>query len=180
MSRLIIYPQNTMTPILEVSRYEDIASELTTANVLFERWQANASLPEDAGQKETLTAYRADIDRLSGKSGYLSVDVVSMTPEHPQRENLRTKFLDEHTHAEDEIRFFVRGRGLFYLHINERIYGVLCEKNDLISIPAGTRHWFDMGKNPDFTAIRLFGNPDGWKANFTGSSISSFFPLLED
>lgn len=178
MSRLIVYPQNTTTPILDITGYEDIVSTLACVNIQFERWEATAPLSPGAGQEETLSAYQADIDRLAVKSGYQSVDVVSMTPEHPQRESLRAKFLDEHTHAEDEIRFFVEGRGLFYLHIDEHIFGILCEKNDLISIPAGTRHWFDMGENPSFIAIRLFGNPDGWKAHFTGSAISSFFPLL--
>ncbi|VEA72042.1 Acireductone dioxygenase (Fe(2+)-requiring) [Serratia rubidaea] len=68
-----------------------------------------------------------------------------MRPDHPQREALRQKFLSEHTHGEDEVRFFVEGAGLFCLHLNQRVYQILCEKNDLISVPAHTPHWFDMG-----------------------------------
>ena len=88
----------------------------------------------------------------------------------------RKKFLDEHVHSEDEVRFFVRGQGLFVIHANGRVYSVLCEKDDLISVPANTRHWFDMGPNPSFTAIRLFNNPEGWVANFTGDEIASRDP----
>ena len=69
------------------------------------------------------------------------------------------------------MRFFVAGRGLFTLHIGDYVYAVLCEKNDLISVPAGTPHWFDMGEHPHFVAIRLFNNPEGWVANFTGEDI---------
>src|SRR5690606_23110267 len=93
---------------------------------------------------------------------------------------LRAKFLDEHTHAEDEVRFFVAGKGLFNLHIDEHVYAVLCEKGDVISVRAGVKHWFDMGEYPRFTAIRLFNNPDGWVAHFTGDTIAEQYPLLED
>ena len=112
--------------------------------------------------------------------GYVTVDVISLNSDHPQKAELRAKFLDEHRHAEDEVRFFVAGRGLFTLHIDDYVYAVLCEKNDLISVPAGTPHWFDMGEHPHFVAIRLFNNPEGWVANFTGEDIASRFPRLED
>src|SRR3546814_6097561 len=85
---------------------------------------------------------------------------------------MRAKFLSEHTHADDEVRFFVEGSGQFYLHMNDRVYVMLCEAGDLISVPAGTRHWFDTGPNPMFTAIRLFVSPDGWVADFTGDPIA--------
>ena len=102
-----------------------------------------------------------------------------MHPDHPDKDAFRRKFLDEHTHGEDEVRFFVRGRGLFIMHIGERVYSMLCEKDDLISVPADTKHWFDMGPDPSFTAIRLFNNPEGWVAKFTGDDIASRFPKLD-
>jgi 1,2-dihydroxy-3-keto-5-methylthiopentene dioxygenase len=116
------------------------------------------------------------VDRLMRENGFKSVDVVSLTPDHPQREALRARFLDEHTHSEDEVRFFVDGQGLFYIHKAEQVYAVLCEKGDLVSVPDNTTHWFDMGPEPRFTAIRLFSNPEGWVASFTGSDIASRFP----
>ena len=94
-------------------------------------------------------------------------------------ERCRQKFLDEHVHSEDEVRFFVRGQGLFYLHFQEQVYAVLCQKNDLISVPDGTRHWFDMGPQPRFTCIRLFSNPEGWVADFTGEDIARQLPRYE-
>ncbi len=88
----------------------------------------------------------------------------------------RAKFLDEHTHDDDEVRFFVRGAGIFYLHVGGRIHAVLCEAGDLLSVPAKTTHWFDMGTNPEFCAIRFFHDDDGWVGDFTGDGISSRIP----
>mgnify|MGYP006276487783 CR=1 FL=1 len=92
---------------------------------------------------------------------------------------LRQKFLAEHTHSEDEVRFFVEGRGLFCLHIGDAVLQLLCEQNDLISVPAGTKHWFDMGAAPSFCAVRFFNNTEGWVAAFTGDAIAASYPMLE-
>jgi 1,2-dihydroxy-3-keto-5-methylthiopentene dioxygenase len=73
----------------------------------------------------------------------------------------------------------VEGKGLFSLHIDDKVFEVLCEKGDLISVPANTAHWFDMGPRPRFVAIRFFNNPEGWVANYTGSPIAEQFSRLE-
>jgi 1,2-dihydroxy-3-keto-5-methylthiopentene dioxygenase len=119
------------------------------------------------------------VARLGQEEGFATVDVIGMTPAHPDRAALRGKFLDEHRHSEDEVRFFVRGEGIFYLHLGERVYAVGCAAGDLMSVPAGTAHWFDMGPAPDFTAIRLFTDPQGWVADMTGSPIAARFPRFE-
>ena len=157
-----------------------MAEELAKVGVRYEQWQANAKLSDNPGQDEVIEAYREDIERLKREDGYQTVDVVSMTPDHPQKTVARGKFLDEHRHSEDEVRFFVEGQGLFTLHIGERVYEVLCTKGDLISVPANTPHWFDMGPNPRFVAIRLFNNEEGWVAKFTGEDIALRFNRLEN
>ena len=117
--------------------------------------------------------------RLKQDWGFQTADVVSLTADHPQKDAFRQKFLDEHTHSEDEVRFFVRGQGLFYLHFGDQVYALLCEKNDLISVPDGTRHWFDMGPEPHLVAIRFFNNQEGWVAHYTGSEIADQFSRLD-
>jgi len=181
MSILSVYHQsNPEVPNKVLTYLEDIAATLTEVGVRFERWQAATPVRPGASQEEVIAAYRPQIDQLMNERGYRSVDVVSLDRKHPQKDELRARFLDEHRHSEDEVRFFVAGRGLFSLHIEDHVYAVLCEKNDLISVPAGTRHWFDMGEFPHFVAIRLFGSPEGWVASFTGDDIASRFPRLED
>jgi 1,2-dihydroxy-3-keto-5-methylthiopentene dioxygenase len=179
MSRLTVYASdNAITPLLDTSGNEQISTELAKAGIHFEQWQAGAAVTAKSSNEAILQAYAADIQRLKQERGYITVDVISLSANHPDKTALRQKFLAEHTHSEDEVRFFVRGQGLFCLHIAGKVYQVLCQQNDLISVPAGTTHWFDMGSEPEFTAIRLFNNADGWVANFTGNAIARNFPLL--
>ncbi|WP_116474756.1 1,2-dihydroxy-3-keto-5-methylthiopentene dioxygenase [Zobellella maritima] len=180
MSALTIFADSKPDqPLFTSQDGAEIATELAKISVSFERWQADRELAADADNATILAAYQAEIDKLVARAGYQSWDVVSMQPDHPDRAVFREKFLSEHTHGEDEVRFFVEGAGLFCLHIEGKVYQVLCEKNDLISVPANTRHWFDMGPAPRFTAIRLFNNPEGWVAQFTGDAIADGFPKLD-
>lgn len=179
MSALTIFSdQDPSAPVWESRDGEAIAAELGKIDVRFERWQADRDLGENPQPQDVIAAYQHEIDRLVEEKGYQSWDVISMRPGNEQREVLRTKFLSEHTHGEDEVRFFVEGAGLFCLHLNGKIFQILCEKNDLISVPANTRHWFDMGGSPSFTAIRVFDNPEGWVAHFTGDKIADAYPKM--
>jgi 1,2-dihydroxy-3-keto-5-methylthiopentene dioxygenase len=180
VSRLRIFADaDPSTALFESSEPAAIAERLGAAGVRYERWTTDTELRPGAPAEQVIAAYRADIERLQAEGGYQAVDVVSLAPDHPDREALRAKFLDEHTHAEDEVRFFVGGSGLFSLHLGDRVYEVRCEAGDLIGVPAGTRHWFDMGPRPNFIAIRLFTNPAGWVASFTGDAIAAGFARHE-
>ncbi|GAB3672753.1 1,2-dihydroxy-3-keto-5-methylthiopentene dioxygenase [Salinisphaera aquimarina] len=176
MSRLTVYNENdTETPILDTRDADAISAELDKVGVLFERWPAEHALPADATAEQIGEAYAADIERLQAQFGYQTWDVIGIHPQHPDKDAMRAKFLDEHSHSEDEVRFFVDGAGLFTLHIGGKVYATLCEANDLISVPADTHHWFDMGEAPHFKVIRLFNNQEGWVAKFTGTDIASEF-----
>ena len=180
MSRLAVYDEQGNLNSEVVSDHAAIAAMLSDLGVRFERWQANAPLTDGAGQEEVLEAYQGDVERLTKEYGFQSVDVVSLRPDHPDKDAFRQKFLSEHTHSDFEVRFFVDGSGLFYLHVGDKVYLVLCEQGDLISVPANTTHWFDMGANPDFKCIRLFVIPDGWVGEFTGSEIAARFPSYDE
>ncbi len=176
MSRLAIYTESGEQLAGGTDDHGAIGAALAELGVRFERWEANRPLGIDASQEEVLNAYHEPVQCLTEEYGFRSVDVISLRPDHPDRAALRAKFLDEHVHDDFEVRFFVDGKGLFYLHVGDRVYTVLCETGDLISVPAGTSHWFDMGENPDFKCIRLFTIPDGWVAEPTGSGIAAHFP----
>ncbi|MBS7455877.1 1,2-dihydroxy-3-keto-5-methylthiopentene dioxygenase [Coralloluteibacterium stylophorae] len=180
MSRLRIFAaDDPSAPVLDTRDHAEMADQLGRIGVRFEQWEASRPVAAGASQEEVLEAYRADVDRLVAENGFKSVDVVSIAPDNPQREAMRTKFLDEHFHKEDEVRFFVDGSGLFTLHVEGKVYEVECVRNDLIAVPDGTRHWFDMGPEPSFVAIRFFTEPDGWVGHFTGTDIAGTFPRYE-
>ena len=179
MSKLTVFAEDQAgRATLEASDGTEIARVLKGVGVRFERWRADQPLAPGATQDAVLKAYKASVDRLIAECGYQAADVISLTPDHPDKTAMRQKFLAEHTHGEDEVRFFVEGSGTFYMHVGGKVHMVLCEKGDLISVPASTRHWFDMGPMPRFTCIRLFTNPAGWVAQYTGDAIADRFPRM--
>lgn len=180
MSRLRIFPDDTPdTPEFDSRDGDAIARELEKIGVTFERWNASQPVAPGASQDEVIAAYREDIDRITAERGFTTIDVISIAPDNPKRDELRAKFLDEHFHKEDEVRFFVAGSGLFTLHVGGKVYEIECVRNDLIAVPDGTTHWFDMGAEPEFVAIRFFQQADGWVGHFTGTDIAQKFPRYE-
>lgn len=176
MTTLSIYHENDSSRRETFTDFDTIAGKLGQVGVQLRRWEANRPLSPDAGQEEVLAAYKEDVEHLNEQYSFQSVDVISLRPDDPKKGEMRQKFLNEHTHDDFEVRFFVDGQGLFYLHIGAMVYMILCTRGDLISVPAHITHWFDMGANPDFKCIRFFTTPDGWMGNFTGSDIAQRFP----
>jgi 1,2-dihydroxy-3-keto-5-methylthiopentene dioxygenase len=176
MSRLTVYRDDIPeAPELRTETTEAIAAALAPIGVRFERWDGAVAVGEDDDAEAILAAFRPHLDRLIGATGAGSADVVKLTPDHPQVRPLREKFLSEHVHTEDEVRFFVRGAGNFILHADGRVYDVHCTQGDLISVPAGMKHWFDAGERPHFTALRVFTDTTGWVPHYTGDAISERF-----
>jgi len=179
MTALTVYPDQQPQQGKRYTDFADIHQQLAAISVQIERWTANTPLAADADQAGVIAAYADSVERLQQQYGFQSVDVVKLTADNPDKAAFRQKFLSEHTHDDFEVRFFVEGRGLFYLHVDGQVFAILCEQGDLISVPGNTTHWFDMGENPQFTCIRLFTKPDGWVADFTGSDIATTFPTLD-
>lgn len=177
MSRLTVWEAESGRELARTEAPEEIAARLATIGVRFERWEGVA-VPEDASSEAILAAYKPHLDALMGGLGAAgSADVISLTPDHPAKDALRAKFLSEHIHTEDEIRFFVRGGGNFVLHVDGKVWDARCEQGDLISVPANTRHWFDAGVAPRFTALRVFLDTSGWVPHYTGADIAERFPV---
>jgi len=165
---------------LSLQSFEEIQSALRMHQVQLERWPTPAALSDSANQEDVLAAYSNEVQRLREQYQFQSVDVVSLGPDHPQKTEFRQKFIAEHRHADFEIRYFVDGTGLFYLHLGSQVFLLFCEKGDLISVPANTRHWFDMGAQPFFKCIRFFTTKDGWVGDFTGDEIAKSFPSYDE
>ncbi len=179
MSTLTIFADTDSTKTLSYSTDPiEISSRLSAEGIRFEQWQTRDDVRAGDSQEAVLTAYADDVSRLMREQGYQTVDVISIASDNPQKDALRQKFLAEHTHSEDEVRFFVEGQGLFALHLGDQVFEILCEKGDLLSVPANTLHWFDLGPEPDLVAIRFFNNPDGWVANYSGNNIADQYSRI--
>lgn len=186
MAKLVVYPETSPgRPSLSTSDPAEIAAHLRGIGVTYEQWTATETLPADADQEAVLRAYAADVARIQAQ-GFNTVDVIRLAGDLDDPAFLakaaeaRQKFLAEHTHDDDEVRFFVEGSGAFYLRVNGSVHVIVGEAGDYIFVPKDTKHWFDMGSRPRFAAIRFFAIPEGWVGRFTGDAIASGFPTFDD
>jgi 1,2-dihydroxy-3-keto-5-methylthiopentene dioxygenase len=185
MTLLQIMPDHDAgTVVLRTRDQDEITDALRPHGVSFTRWPLRVTATSDVDSDHLLAVYRDDIDRLCAQQGLALVDIARIHIEPgPEWEakaaKARSTFLEEHRHTEDEVRFFAHGTGCFYLHLDGHVHAVVCEAGDLLSVPAGTRHWFDMGPRPEFAAIRFFEKEDGWVGDFTGEPIAQHFPRLD-
>jgi 1,2-dihydroxy-3-keto-5-methylthiopentene dioxygenase len=183
MSLLIIWPDGDPAAVAEqTSDPAEISAALSRIGCRFEQRPVRPDIGPASDQDAVLAAYRDDVDQIVSEYGFVAVDVAAQHPAAgpdwaAAARELRAKFADEHTHGDDhEVRFIVRGSGVFYLHADGKVHAVQTVAGDLISVPPHTKHWFDMGLIPDFTTIRFFRNQDGWVAFPTGSGIARRFP----
>ena len=177
MSLLTVRDAATGALELRSDAAEEIAATLAAIGVRFERWP-QAAIPADAPAEQVLAAYRPQLDAFLRDTGAGTADVIKLDPSHPQKDAMRAKFLSEHTHTEDEVRYFHAGAGNFVLHVGGRVYDAHCTAGDLISVPAHVTHWFDAGTEPSFTVLRVFTDTTGWTPHYTGSDMAERFPAI--
>lgn len=163
--------------ILRDSR--EIALYLGNIGIDYERWEANVKVSPNASETEILEAYSHKIERLKTKGGYVTADVINIVPTTPNLDAMLDKFNKEHWHDEDEVRFIVNGHGLFHIAPkNAEVVSVEMEAGDLIRVPRGTRHWFNLCGDRTVRAIRLFQDVSGWTPFYTESGTDANYQPL--
>ena len=177
MSRLTVWDAASKAELVNTQDAGEIAATLAAIGVRFERWPV-ADLPPRAAPEAVLEAYKPRLDAFLAETAAGTADVIQLTPDHPMKGALRDKFLKEHTHTEDEVRFFHSGAGNFVLHVGGKVYDAHCTTGDLISVPANVTHWFDSGDAPDFTVLRVFTDTSGWTPHYTGTDMAERFPVV--
>lgn len=153
-----------------------VQAYLASKGIDYERTSPRSPLPPDAPSEAVLAAYREKIDELNARGGYVAADVIDVTPETPGLDAMLAKFSSEHWHDEDEVRFIVEGRGLFHIHpAGGPVFAIEVEAGDLIRVPKGTYHWFDLCVDRRIRAIRLFQDKSGWTPHYTQSGVDKGF-----
>ena len=159
-----------------ITEHAAVAAYLSSIGIDYERWQPAHPVGPDAPPEEVLAAYREEIERLKARGGYATADVIDVKPTTPGLDAMLAKFSREHWHDEDEVRFIIRGRGVFHIHPPERpVIALEVEAGDLIRVPRGTHHWFDLCADRDIRAIRLFQDASGWTPHYTDSGVDRRF-----
>ena len=152
---------------------------LATQGIEYERTTPGKPVANDAPAAELLEAYKEKIDELKARGGYVTADVIDVFPDTPNLTAMLNKFNSEHWHDEDEVRFIVEGRGLFHIRPKQGpVFAIEVEAGDLIRVPRGTHHWFDLCSDRRIRAIRLFQDVSGWTPHYTGSGVDKDFQPL--
>jgi 1,2-dihydroxy-3-keto-5-methylthiopentene dioxygenase len=152
----------------------EIANYLAAIGIDYERWDASHDVSPDASDDEILAAYASEIDTLKASGGYVTADVINVTPATPGLDEMLAKFNREHWHDEDEVRFIVKGHGLFHIAPEGGdVCSIEMEAGDLIRVPRGTLHWFNLCGDRTVRAIRLFQDASGWTPHYTESGVDA-------
>jgi 1,2-dihydroxy-3-keto-5-methylthiopentene dioxygenase len=154
----------------------EVAAFLARHGIDYERWLPAQPIAADAPPETILSAYAPEIDALKARGGYVTADVIDVRPETPNLDSMLARFSREHWHDEDEVRFIVEGRGLFHVHPpSGPVFAIEVGAGDLIRVPRGTHHWFDLCGDRRIRAIRLFQDVSGWTPHYTDSGIDKGF-----
>jgi len=158
---------------------EEIVSYLAGIGIDYEHWGNLKQISADASDDEILAGYSDEIDRLKASGGYVTADVINIVPTTPNLDAMLNKFNKEHSHDEDEVRFIVKGRGLFHIAPPDGdVVSIEMEAGDLIRVPKGTRHWFNLCGERTVRAIRLFQDVAGWTPQYTSSGVDGNYQPL--
>ncbi len=158
---------------------QELTQYLANINIDYERWEPAQAVAADAPAEEILAAYAAEIERLKQRDGYVTADVIDVKPQTPGLPEMLAKFKREHWHDDDEVRFIIEGRGLFHIHpANSPVLAIEVVAGDLLRVPSGTLHWFNLCAEQRIRAIRLFKDPAGWAPNYTDSDLDSQYQPL--
>ena len=157
----------------------EIKNFLATVGIDYERWEASTPIAPNASAEDVLAAYAPQINQLKARGAYVTADVIDVNPHTPGLDAMLSKFNTEHWHDEDEVRFIIAGRGVFHVHpTSGPVMAIEVEAGDLIRVPRGTHHWFDLCSDRRIRAIRLFQDPSGWTPYYTQSGVDrSYEPV---
>ena len=155
---------------------EEIVTGLAGHGIDYERWEPSHPVADDAPAQEILDAYSHEIEQLKTRGGYVTADVIDVSPATPGLDEMLAKFNREHWHDEDEVRFIIAGHGLFHIHTTAgAVLSIEMEAGDLIRVPKGTLHWFNLCNDRRIRAIRLFQDMAGWTPHYTESRVDEGF-----
>jgi len=158
---------------------DEITASLASHGIDYERWTPSHPISDDAQPEAILDAYSREIEALKSRGGYVTADVIDVSPNTPGLDAMLAKFNREHWHDEDEVRFTIAGHGLFHIHTTDgTVLAIEVEAGDLIRVPRGTLHWFNLCTDRRIRAIRLFQDTAGWTPHYTESRVDeNFLPL---
>ena len=155
---------------------KEIQAFLAPFGIWYEQWEVAGRLPEHPTNEQILETYAPEIERLKQRGGFVTADVINVDASTPNLDGMLAKFDKEHTHDEDEVRFTVSGKGVFHLHpAGGPVFEITVESGDLINVPRGTQHWFNLCSERHIRCIRLFEDSTGWTPYYIDSGVHTAY-----
>jgi 1,2-dihydroxy-3-keto-5-methylthiopentene dioxygenase len=157
-----------------------IGAQLVTLGIQLKRWPRTAApallltqASLDASEKElVLESLDAYFAQLQSDYGYQTRDLIVLSPETPNLDELLAKFSHPHTHADDEVRYIIDGEGVFgFVCPDGTQMELTIQPEEYINVPAGTEHWFYLTPLRRIKAIRYFIDTAGWTPEYTGTPL---------
>jgi 1,2-dihydroxy-3-keto-5-methylthiopentene dioxygenase len=174
MARIRIQDENR-----EITEVAAMSEFLAPFGIWYEKWDVAGRIGPEATNEEILSAYAPEIERLKVAGNFVTADVINVTPATPGLDAMLARFAQEHTHSEDEVRFTVKGSGVFHIHPEQGpVFAIQVEAGDLINVPCGTRHWFDLCDDRTIRCIRLFQDPSGWTPHYVAEGVHERYTPL--
>jgi 1,2-dihydroxy-3-keto-5-methylthiopentene dioxygenase len=174
MARIRIQDENR-----DITDVQEIRDFLQPFGIWYEKWDVAGRLPGNATNEQILETYAPEIERLKKAGNFVTADVINVSPETPNLDAMLAKFSKEHTHSEDEVRFTVKGSGVFHIHPpGGPVFAIQVESGDLINVPAGTQHWFDLCEDRQIRCIRLFQDASGWTPHYIEGGVHERYAPL--
>ncbi len=163
----------------DITDPQEMKTFLNQYGINFEQWDVDGRIGPEATNDEILAAYAPEIERLKSEHGFVTADVINVNPETPGLDEMLAKFDKEHLHTEDEVRFTVRGSGVFHINPDAApVFSITVESGDLISVPNGTHHWFNLCGDKTIRCIRLFEDVSGWTPHYMEQPVhENYAPL---
>jgi 1,2-dihydroxy-3-keto-5-methylthiopentene dioxygenase len=169
MASVFIPEQNrTLNSPAEISEF------LKPFGIWFEQWKVDGRLSASATDQDILNEYAVEIEQVKKRGGFVTADVINVHADTPNLDAMLQKFNKEHTHSEDEVRFTVSGKGIFHLHPEGGpVFGVTVESGDMINVPCGMKHWFNLCDDRHIRCIRFFEDTSGWTPHYVNEPVHS-------
>lgn len=164
----------------QYARESDFEQFLTPLAVEWGYWDVSALGPElcrqaaqnPAYNQQILETFQSQLDDIKARRGYITQDIVSLSPETPDLQTILAKFDKEHHHTDDEVRVILSGDGVFgIVPPSGEPFEIHVSAGDLLVVPAFTRHWFTLGPSGHVVALRIFKDPAGWVANYNRDDL---------
>ena len=130
-------------------------ADLTAAGIIYETM---TTAPDD---------YQASLDALKDARGYVEQDEIAFHPDTPNLSAICDKFSGEHFHTDDEVRFVLKGAGIFDIRsAGDEWMRVTVTAGDLIVVPKDCHHRFFLTDEKMIRCVRLFKDTSGWTAHY--------------